>query len=346
MSTERDYSLIGPENQRAVERGLASAEWYESPVPRAQMKELMARSNGRATRDVALWVSLLIGSGVVAHLTWGTWWAIPAFFVYGTLYGSTSDARWHECGHGTAFKTRWPNTVVYNVASFMAMREPVSWKWSHTRHHDDTLIVGRDKEIAVQRPTPLWRLGLELFGLSAVTGESRKLAHNIVGRLDPQDADFIPDSERSKAVRSGRIMAVLLIAPLIASFIVGSIEPMLFMGVLPSMYGRWLLVVYGLTQHAGLAEDVLDHRLNTRTVRMNVVNRFLYSNMNYHIEHHMFPTVPYHQLPKLHEAIKHDLPPVYPGIIAAYREILPAVRRQSTDPTYFVRRPIQEHTTA
>ena len=32
---------------------------------------------------------------------------------------------------------------------------------------------------------------------------------------------------------------------------------------------------------------------------MNIVNRFLYWNMNYHIEHHIFPTVPYYNLPAL-----------------------------------------------
>ena len=52
--------------------------------------------------------------------------------------------------------------------------------------------------------------------------------------------------------------------------------------------------IYGNTQHAGLAENVLDHRLNCRTVYMNPLNRYLYWNMNYHVEHHMFPLVPYH----------------------------------------------------
>ena len=48
-----------------------------------------------------------------------------------------------------------------------------------------------------------------------------------------------------------------------------------------------------MQQHAGLAEDVLDHRLNTRTVYLNLINRYLYWNMGFHIEHHMFPMVPY-----------------------------------------------------
>ena len=38
---------------------------------------------------------------------------------------------------------------------------------------------------------------------------------------------------------------------------VGSVLPAMFIG-LPTIYGRWLMVVYGITQHAGLAEDVLD----------------------------------------------------------------------------------------
>ena len=98
----------------------------------------------------------------------------------------------------------------------------------------------------------------------------------------------------------------------------------------------------GLTQHAGLAEDVLDHRLNARTVYMNPIFRFLYWNMNYHVEHHLFPTVPYHALPKLHEAIKADCPEPYPSSIAAYREIIPALARQLKDPTYFVRRELPD----
>jgi fatty acid desaturase len=107
---------------------------------------------------------------------------------------------------------------------------------------------------------------------------------------------------------------------------------------LPALYGGWFALYCGMTQHLGLAEDVLDHRLNCRTVYMNPIFRFLYWNMNYHVEHHIFPTVPYHALPKLHEAIKGDCPTPYPSSIAAYREIIPALLRQLKDPTYFVRR--------
>ena len=44
---KRDYSITGPENQRAQERGLATAEWYTSPIPRQRMKELMKKRTVR-----------------------------------------------------------------------------------------------------------------------------------------------------------------------------------------------------------------------------------------------------------------------------------------------------------
>ncbi len=333
----RDYSLTGPEAERAAQRGLVSADWYQPRIDRSTMKQLVARSNKRATRDTLLWLGLLCVSGALAALAWGTWWAIPAFAAYGTLYGSASDARWHECGHRTAFRAQWANSATYYLASFMTLREPVSWRWSHARHHEDTIIVGRDAEIAVPRPTPLWKIAVEFVALRSAIKEFRKLALNVVGRLTAEEGEFVPFTEHRRAIWSGRAFVAVWVVVIGWSISIGSIEPLMFIG-LPSFYGRWLLVVYGLTQHAGLAEDVLDHRLNSRTVEMNAIHRFMYLNMNYHIEHHMFPTVPYHALPQLHILLAPDLPPAYPSIGHAYREILPALQRQANDPTYFVRR--------
>ena len=47
------------------------------------------------------------------------------------------------------------NDAVYQIACFMIMREPTIWRWSHTRHHTDTIIVGRDPEIVAMRPPDL-----------------------------------------------------------------------------------------------------------------------------------------------------------------------------------------------
>ena len=337
---KRDYSLTGECTRHALETGLASAEWYHSDVPRKVMKELMQRRDGPAIRDTLLWIGLLVASAWGGVLTWGTWWTVPFWFVYGVLYGSACDSRWHECGHGTAFRTPWMNDVIYNVACFMIMREPTVWRWSHARHHTDTIIVGRDPEIAVMRPTVVLKVMGLFLAIPQVWGELKGLARHAAGRLSADEADFTPDSERKKVYAMARIWVAIHLAVVALAIYLGSWLPVLLVGPLPTMYGAWLHVITGLTQHAGLPEDVLDHRLNSRTVHMNPVMRFIYWNMNYHIEHHMFPLVPYHRLPELHEDMKPYCPAPYASIWAAYREIIPTLLRQARDPGFIVRRPL------
>ena len=157
----KDYSLVGERNAQAVESGLAGADWYQCPVPRKEMKALMQRKDGPAIRDTLIWFSLLGILGYLMALTWQSIWFIPLFLLYSLFYGSCGDSRWHECAHGTAFKTRWMNSALYHFASFLVFRNGVLWKWSHARHHTDTIVVGRDPEIAVSRPTSLWFLLLQ-----------------------------------------------------------------------------------------------------------------------------------------------------------------------------------------
>ena len=336
--TKRDYSLLGRDSQQAVADGLAAAEWYHTDIPRKEMKELMQRHDGPAIRDTLIWFACLIGLAGAATYFWGTWWALPFLLCYGVLYGSASDSRWHECGHGTAFKTRWMNDAVYAIASFMIMRNPTIWRWSHTRHHTDTIIVGRDPEIVAMRPPALWKIGFNFLNVVNAWTALRGMLIHVTGHLTKEEKTFVPESEWPKVYAVARIWAVVHLAPVALSLYLQSWLPVLLVGVLPTMYGGWFSNMVGLTQHAGLAENVLDHRLNSRTVHMNPVFRFIYWNMNYHVEHHMFPMVPYHALPRLHERMKADTPVPYPSTWAAYREIIPALWRQRREPEWFVKR--------
>ncbi|MFB9981316.1 fatty acid desaturase family protein [Mesorhizobium kowhaii] len=335
--TKRDYSLVGRGAQRAIETGLTAAEWYHTEIPRKQMKELMKREDGPAIRDTIIWLGTLVASGAGGAYFWGGWLCVPFLFVYGVLYGSATDSRWHECGHGTAFKTQWMNDAVYQIACFMIMRNPVTWRWSHTRHHTNTVIVGLDPEIAVMRPPDLLRLMLNFFGMLDAWHAMVDMLRNVSGRLSAAERTFIPEMEQPKAIRVARIWTAIYVATIALALYLGSLLPLMLVG-LPRLYGAWHHVMTGLLQHGGLADNVTDHRLNSRSVLLNPVSRFIYWNMNYHVEHHMFPMVPYHALPKLHDLIKHDLPLPSPSILAGYREMIPAFLRQLRNEDYFVKR--------
>lgn len=338
-SMKRDYSLTGPEGKLAAERGMVAVEWYQTPIPRPRMKELMKRKDGPAIRDTIIWFVLLFGFGYLGVMTWGTWWAVPVFALYGILYATPSDSRWHECSHGTAFKTHWMNEALYQIASFMVLRSATPWRWSHTRHHTDTYIVGRDPEIHTERP-PIWRiLIMEIFHLYGGPVEIKRFLLHCIGKLDEQEREYIPQTEYRKTFREARMYLLIISIVVAACLYAGSLLPAMLVG-LPSFYGSILILLFGITQHLGLYDDVLDHRLNSRTMYLNPFLRFLYWNMNYHVEHHMFPMVPYHALPKLHEEMKYDTPKARSSLIAALKEVIGALIRQGKDPAYAVVKPL------
>lgn len=333
----RDYSLLGPNARQAVDTGLAAAEWYHTDISRARMKDLMKRTDQPAIRDTAILfacMALFAGIGIVL---WPSWWSAPFWLAYGVLYGSAMDSRWHECSHGTAFKTRRYNDWLYQVASFCMVRNPVSWRWSHARHHTDTIIVGRDPEIVAMRPPALFRIVMNVFGIFDAWHGWAWMLYNATGRIHPEEAAYIPEQEQPKVIHIARIWVAIYAATIALALAMGSILPLMVIG-LPRLYGAWHHVLTGLMQHAGLAENVTDHRLNSRTVYINPISRFIYWNMNYHVEHHMFPMVPYHRLPDLHDAIKHDLPPANTSMWEAYAEIIPVLRRQLAYEDVFLKR--------
>ncbi len=348
--TKRDYRLTGvdegvvPLDDERIEDRVEETWWHPN-ISRAELKALMQRSDAPALMHFGLWIALLIVSGYAAVLSWGTWWAIPAFLIYGTIY-SSSDARWHECGHGTPFKTRWLNEIFYHLSSFMTLREAFLWRWSHARHHTHTIVVGLDPEIQVMRPADLVKIALDFFDLRSGPPEVWRIIRHAFGKPNADVRNFVPEQERWKMYWSSRVYVAIIGGFALWSLAIGSFLPMMFVA-LPRFYGGWLHQLLGLTQHAGLKENIFDHRQNTRTVYVNPVFRYLYMNMNYHLEHHSIPMVPYHALPRLHAAIKDQTPTPYPNLWAVYKEMIPALIKQATEnPDYHIVRDLPSTSSA
>ena len=162
---------------------------------------------------------------------------------------------------------------------------------------------------------------------------------NNVGRVKYNDnkifiSDLVPEKEIDKMVMSSRIFLLIIFLTISLSFYFNSFLPILLI-ITPQIYGGPVLWLLAFTQHAGLKFDSFDHRETTRTVILGpVLGTFLYSNMQYHIEHHACPQVPFYNLPEFHSLIKDQLPKSNKGLIDAYREIIPAIIKQSKDPSY------------
>jgi fatty acid desaturase len=274
----RDYSLTGPEGKAAHKKGLVDGQWFTPHIERQTLRKLMQRDDYHAARDtVALAAILFVTASISCHF-WseGRYFLFAlSFWVYCTFYTSCGDSRWHECGHGTAFKTKWLNDLVYEAASFMVFREPLVWKFSHARHHTDTDIVGRDPEIDA-RPLDMYNLFIAFFNVQGIRAEAAKIwMHGANGKLSDAEKEFVPAAYRDAVFRQARVWLCIYCGCVIASVMMRSPLPAAFI-FMPYTLGAWHFVLTGVFQHASMEQDVLDHRKSTRTVLINPLSSFIY----------------------------------------------------------------------
>lgn len=317
---------------------LEEKEWFTCGIPKQEMKTLMARDDRHAWVNIVAWLALLAASGYLAFRLYPSAWAIPAFFLYGLIY-STNNAKWHECSHGTAFRTPWLNEIFYFICGAMEFRDAVDFRWSHARHHSYTIMTGVDPEIAVPRPPNLLFILLDFFYLRMGYYAIKDLILNSAGVPPKALAAYVPETEYQRMFWSARAVLALQIVPVVLAIVLHSWLPVLFFG-LPRFYGAAVSWAFILLQHVGLDQNVWDHRLSTRSLHFNVVLSFLYLHMENHVEHHMYPLVPFHALPRLRESVKTQMPRPYRGLLDGGRELVPVLFRQVRDPSIFIRRQV------
>ena len=99
--------------------------------------------------------------------------------------------------------------------------------------------------------------------------------------------------------------------------------------VLPRLIGAPIMLMFNIIQHTEMQENSPSIMESTRTFRTNPVGRFLYLNMNNHVEHHLYPQVPFYALPELHRAVADQTPEPDPGFWRINVDLLSVVIRRS-----------------
>jgi fatty acid desaturase len=316
-------------------------DWWEPQIDRAVFKDILKRNNYRAFISHVLYFGLMVVVGYIAAATYEkTYWSILVFFVYGTLFGMV-NSRVHESLHGTPFKTQFLNEIVYFIGSCMELRGTLVTRWSHMIHHSYTSLRKSDTEIQALPPVKVWKIVLDFFYLYSTYFLLKTMILHTLGIPTRVARRVVPKDQLWKVFWSDRATLAVHAAVIILAVVLHSWLPILLF-TLPRLYGGWLIWALILAQHSGLAIDVLDHRLSTRTIRLNFFLSFLYMHMEYHTEHHLYPNIPFHALARFRKAIDSQMPLVNNGLLGAYREIVPALRRQRHDADYCIKRELPE----
>ena len=338
--------------------------WYRTRVDKAVMSGLMRRSDTRGFAQVIPQLGLYAATGTLAFLAYQNiqpenWhWAVPvlllALFVHGTFASFFGGTACHELCHKTPFRTQFWNDFFLTIYAFLSWFDPVSYRVSHVKHHQVTVHHDHDGEVVL--PNGLNMHGIKFVVTALVCDPMASV--RMVGKwlraargdlsggiwsFSPKWIATILPGENTKLRREQRNWARSLVIGhlLLAILFVATGNWILIVIVtFGCQYSGWLQTLCGAPQHAGMTPDVPDFRLCCRTYTCGWLPAFLYWNMQYHVEHHMFPAVPFYNLPRLREAIQHDLPPAPHGLLATWMEMLPILKRQREEPGYFFSPPL------
>ena len=262
---------------------------FLSSVPAHTRDALTDRSNGPALAHL-LGHLVLIGclAVFVAYALPGWPLALPALGVALAFLFTLQ----HECTHQTPFRIRWLNEVVGHATGLILI-QPFQWfRAFHMAHHRFTNDPARDPELATPKPDTLPAI---LWHLGCLGYWRAKLVTLVSNAFGPLDANYIAPRQKRRIRLEARLM-ILIYALAVVLF--GT--ALFWFWLLPLALGFPVLRLYLLAEH-GLCPPVANMFENTRTTFTNRAVRWLSWNMPYHAEHHAWPAVPYHALPRLHQ---------------------------------------------
>jgi fatty acid desaturase len=317
----------------------AAISWYRSPVEAALLNSLMQRSDLRGAIQTLGHLGYFFATAGLAYwlfeeIALDNWhWSIPVFlaalFLHGTMGPFMGLIAIHELQHRTVFKTRWLNVFFESVYAFISWSDYIWYQQSHSVHHQATCHTAFDGEVLLPVKFSLKRwqvwLGLLAWNPRATWLRLRTIWRHANGQLqDEWYQHVLPESDKALR-RRHRNWARFLIAGhslLALSFLLAGQGFLIVVFTFGTFYCSWLGFLTGVPQHYGLNPNEPDFRLNTRTYTCSWLPAFYYWNMQYHLEHHMYPAVPFFNLPKLRRAIEADLPPAPHGLYATWKELL------------------------
>jgi fatty acid desaturase len=216
----------------------------------------------------------------------------------------------HDGAHGRLFESRvWNDRAAQLFCAGPVFLPLATYKNGHLKHHQDPLTPGDPDIILIGGyPAPaaklLKKLAQDLCGLSYFKFLKFFFYMAKRQRRAEKRGATAPKDTLSKAFVRFSIVAPNLI---LFGALAAAGHPWLYLVLwtIPSMtILQGLLRIRALAEHAGYQPGP-DQALNARTV-LNPVQAFFVAPhfANYHIEHHLFVSVPFFRLPELHRRLR------------------------------------------
>jgi len=202
----------------------------------------------------------------------------------------------HEALHANLFRSpffdRWVGFAL-GVPTFFSS---AAYKVTHLNHHRYTRSEKDMDEFSYACRTH--RQYLALFYASFLVGSLLYMF-----AVPVKAYAMASRTNRRRIVAEYSLMFLAYATAVSYAFVMRRPEWLLWYWLAPIAVAIVLSNIRALSEHMGTSGEG-DAMLKTRTVTSNPLVSFLMLNLNYHLEHHLFPAVPWYNLPRIHQLLK------------------------------------------
>jgi len=201
----------------------------------------------------------------------------------------------HEGVHGTLSLRPWLNRALSIACAQPVLQNYSAYKVLHLKHHHHLGREG-DPDHYANYTSWTWLQFIMHWGRLIIGYPVYIVAIPILGYR-----------QGTSVARRWILFEVCLLSLLMASAILVLRWKFLLHGwLIPMLIINTLVNIRGMSQHTFL-EHQSDPILGTRSILTNRVTAFFMCNENYHLEHHLYPGIPWYNLPRLHRILRDDL---------------------------------------
>jgi fatty acid desaturase len=244
----------------------------------------------------------------------------------------------HEGAHGLLLRNKtWNDRIAQWLTAYPTMADTLLYRRAHFQHHRHTW-TDQDPDLALATALPVSPASFRRKMIRDLTGQTAYARYRVLVRysagLTPQGRGLEGKSwlqalrtfasrQRGFLVTNALLLGALVLA--------GRPEAYLLVWWLPAWTGYSVVLrIRSIAEHACVS-DPRDPLRQTRTTLAPAWLRFFVAphHVNYHLEHHLFMTVPHYKLPRAHRALAAAGVLAQAEVAPNYREVL---RRAASAP--------------
>ena len=223
----------------------------------------------------------------------------------------------HQSAHYRMYKARWLNDLVGKICGAPLGVSMLTYRIIHRIHHNHLYSV-IDPDLALMAGYPRGRAYLakklvkDLVGLTTIKnylyffGRQAPSDHE-TPRGGPSPLDDTSDALRSAARRERTIVVAINVVFVACLVWTGAWKSYLLLWALPAAtIFQVLLRLRAVCEHGAPRDTSGDPLRSARTTIASPLARWLVfpHNMQFHIEHHLYPSVPHYRLPECHKRLE------------------------------------------